>query len=353
MKPCTLPLAAALAVTSLPGLARAGEISVQLQPGPGANFAAQAGIPLSQLQSTLETELQALYRASDARRYLQAFGDAQAFSNRGLGADYAASPNTLMVGVAMNVSANADDEFVNDGQGRKPPIEGLGANLSFMAGTNLHWLGLSPVTIYANYFRGDVKYNEYDGTNNNFGLHGQIKLFRDGNLPDRSPVISWGGVDITSGIEKGHLTLNLTDNVKSKIPLTKQRNGPFIEANSAGLFKADMRVWSVPLEITTSFRLLYIVSVYGGLGFDWQFGNNKLTMDLNSQLLGVTPQVSNKVDVGSARLTANEEVAPSVGKLRSLVGVQLNMGFFRLFTHVNMLADRGLVGVVFGARLAF
>lgn len=351
--PVLAPTLAALAMAFASSLAHAGTIDVQIDPGAGAAFAAEAGMPLSQVESTLRTELEALYRASDARRYLQAFSDAQAFSNRGLGADYAATAKTFIVGFAVNVSANTDDDYVASGDNRQPPIDGMGANFSLMAGTNLHWLGLRPVTIYANYFRGDARFNQFDGTSANFGLHGQIKLFKDGRDPYENIVLSWGGIDITSGIERGELTLRLTDTVQSRIPLTNSRGGPYIEADSSGVFNADMRVWSVPIEVTTSVRLLYLLSIYGGLGFDWQFGSNKLTMDLNSQLLGVAPEAADKIDVGSAKLTATESVSPSAGKLRGLVGVQVNLAFLRVFTHLNVMPDRGLLGVVAGARLAF
>lgn len=333
--------------------AHAGSIEVQLQPGPGAAFAEQAGFPLSQIESTLQAELNSLYRASEARRYLQAFADAQAFSNRGLGADYAGTPRTLIFGFAVNVSVNADEDYVTEGRESESPVEGMGANFSFMAGTNLHWLGLSPITLYANYFRGDARFDEFDGTSANFGVHGQLSLFKDGKEPRGNFLLSWGGIDITTGLERGQLTLTLSDSVKSRIPLAETAGGPYIEANTAGIFDADMRVWSVPLEVTTSLRLLYLLSFYGGLGLDWQFGSNELTMDLDSQLLGVIPGESDRFEVGSARLVARESVSPSPGKLRALAGVQVNLTFLRVFAHLNVMPDRGLVGVVTGARLAF
>lgn len=335
------------------GMARAGEISVQLEPGPGAAYATEAGVPLSQIESALRTELEALYRASDARRYIQAFGDAQAFANRGLGADYASNPRKFIIGFAVNVSATTDEAYVDSRNGRQPPIDGVGANFSVMAGTNLDWAGLRPVTIYANYFRASGAYERFDGTTENFGVHGQVKLFEDVHDPKRSSVFGWGGIDVTTGLQYGRLSLTLADAVTSRIPLASGAGAPYIEANTSGSFNADMRVWSVPIEVTTNVRLFYLLSLYGGFGYDWQFGTNELSMDLNSTLLGVVPPGGDKVNVGTARLTARESVSPTTGKLRSLVGVQVNLTVLRVFTHVNVMPDRGLIGVVAGARLAF
>lgn len=350
----TVRSALVLAGVAIGTAAQAGTIDVQLNPGTGAQFAEQAGVPLSQIESTLRTELESLYRASGAREYVQAFGDAQAFSHKGLGADYASNPKSFIVGIAANVSVNADEKYVSTENNRKPPIDGIGANFSVMAGTNLHWAGLRPITIYGNYFRASGAYKQFDGTNENFGVHGQIKLFENVHERNRSVSFSWGGIDVTSGVEYGRLSLNLTDSLTNKILLTDDKAGPAIEAESTGVFRADMRVWSVPLEVTTNFRLFYLLSLYGGVGYDWQFaGTNKLNMSLDSKLLGTSPQLNDKVDVGTAKITATENVSPSSGKLRALVGVQANLAFIRVFTHLNVMPDRGLLGVVAGLRLAF
>lgn len=341
-------------LTLLSRAAAAGEIDIQIEPGAGANFAAQAGVPFEQIQSVLKTELEALYRASGARQYVQAFGDAQAFSNKGLGADYASNPKSFIIGLAANVSANTDEAYVSKDNNRRPPVDGIGANFSVMAGTNLHWAGLRPLTIYGNYFSSNGAYKQFEGKNTNFGFHAQVKLFENVHERDRSVSFSWGGIDVTSGIEYGRLALNLTDTLKNEIPLTSDKDGPAVEATSQGVFRADMRVWSVPVEVTTNVRLFYLLSLYGGVGFDWQFGgSNKLTMNLDSDLLGTAPGVTDKVDIGKAKITATEDVAPSAGKLRALVGVQANLAFLRLFTHLNVMPDRGLIGVVAGVRLAF
>lgn len=342
----------ALALSSTP--ASAGDIQVQIEPGPGAQFATQAGVPLSQIEGTLKTELEALYRASGAREYVQAFGDAQAFANKGLGADYASNPKTFIIGLAANVSANTDDDYVAKGNNRKPPVDGMGANLSVMAGTNLHWAGMRPLTLYGNYFQSKGAYKEFDGENRNFGAHAQIKLFENVHDPKRSVSFSWGGIDVTTGVEYGRLALNLTDTITSKIPVTSDKNGPAIEAVSSGVFRADMRTWSVPIEVTTNLRMFYLLSLYGGLGYDWQFGGtNRLSMNLDSDLLGTVPGSTDKLAIGKAKITATEDVSPSVGKLRALLGVQANVAFLRVFAHLNVMPDRGLVGVVVGVRLAF
>jgi hypothetical protein len=346
--------------------ADAGQVTVTIDPGPAAGYAQQAGVSLDEIQSLLATELENLYRASGARQYVQGFGDAQAFANKGMGADYASNPQALVVGFAANVAANTDEQLVRAGKSKNPPIEGLGTAFSFLLGANLGALGVEPLTVYTNFFRGGAGVKDFSGTWTSFGVHAQLKFFGSrgvGAVRSRSrpggvrkgpnPFFNWGGVDLTTGVEYGRLTLDLAQGLQSEIPVTDDASGPRILVDSRGIFDLDMKVWSVPIEVTTNLQVLYFATLYGGVGFDWQAGSNRARMDLDARLLGVIPGDSQRPELGTAKITASEDVGPTPGKARIMLGLQANLWVLRLGTHVNVMPGRGLVGVVLSARLAW
>jgi hypothetical protein len=75
---------------------------------------------------------------------------------------------------------------------------------------------------------------------------------------------------------------------------------PVIDLNTTGTFQMNSRTLSVPLELTTNFRLLYLLSLYGGLGFDWQLGGGSdMSVDLDGTMVGVTPAAGGSRPCGS------------------------------------------------------
>jgi hypothetical protein len=174
--------------------------------------------------------------------------------------------------------------------------------------------------------------------------------------------VQWGGLDITSGFERANLGLTLKQGFRRNIPVGTggaQGGSPVIDLNTLGTFSMHARTLSIPLEVTTNFRLLYLLSVYGGAGFDWQLGGGSdMTVNLNGTMVGVTPaaggQPSMRVDVGTAAITATESVEPSAGRLRWLLGAQVNVLIVRLFVQLNLATqDPVLASVAMGLRLAF
>ncbi len=346
-----LALLPALAMT--PIQVRAG-VNVTIDPGPGASFAAQAGVDLAALQAQLSAEIDKLYQASEARKYVDGFGNAQAFTTRGMGVDYASNMKYLMIGAAANLSLNVEKGYVPQDTRSPPPIEGAGSNATIMAGTNLRWLGLRPISIFANYFQSSGAHGTFDAKLHNWGVHAQLKLF--GPKDDETAwnvLMRWGGIDITSGVDFSQLNLELGvgKHVKSDIPLGAAGNAHVL-VNSTGKFALDMSTLSVPLEVTTNFRVLYIASVYGGVGFDWQFGGeNKIALDLDGKMTGTVAGMS--ADIGTVKATAAERGVPVAGKLRGLVGAQVNLWLLKLFTQVNVMPDAGLFSLALGVRLVY
>jgi hypothetical protein len=349
----------------VPGLPSpvSADVQVQFQPGPGADFAARAGLELPALQQQMQTELQNLFQTYRLSDYLRAFGDAQSFTTRGMGVDYASNFKAVMVGISGNLSLNVEKGYLPEGTRTQPPAGGMAPNATVMAGVNLDVIGIAPICLYVNYFnrRGTID-DDFAADLSNFGVHAQLKLFgpKDSGLMDA--VIQWGGLDITSGFERSNLGMTLKQGFRRNVPvgMVPQGGGSVsIDLNTTGQFRMNARTLSVPLELTTNFRLLYLLSLYGGMGFDWQLGGGSdMTIDLDGGMVGVTPaaggQPAMRIDVGTVAIDATDSVDPSAGRLRWLLGAQLNVLIVRLFVQLNLATqDPVLASVALGLRLAF
>lgn len=330
-------------------------VTVNINPGPGSEFARQAGLRLEDLDKQIATQIDQVFQTYRVHDFLRAFGDAQAFSTRGLGVDYASNLQFLMVGVAGNVSLNADKGFVPGDTQSRPAVAALSSNLTFMGGLNLGFLGASPVTLFGNYFKGSGHYEGFSSDLQNWGAHVQIKLFGPRRRESAwNALVKWGGFDITSGFDYARTTLSLGQQLKRTFPIGMVgAENPTVLFDGMGLFDLDMRTWSVPLEVTTNLRFLYVLTLFGGLGFDWQLGGGSdMKLDLASTLTGRSASIPAQ-DLGTATVTANDSVVPSRGRLRGMLGLQVNLWLFRVFVQLNAVPNPASASLAFGLRLAY
>lgn len=344
---------AALIVAGVAPAARAG-VDLKIDPGQGGAYAQQLGLNLDQVRMQLQTELDRLFQVYRLDDYLRAFSDAQSFTTRGLGVDYGSTINLAEVGIAANVAVNGN-KAITEGDTRTQPVAGVATNITVMAGLNLGFLGLRPVTVFGNYFARKGTYREFGADLKNFGAHLQLKLFAPRDESLWSAFVQWGGIAITSGFDHARLELSLAKNFQRSVPVSGSgRDLGRIDVDSTGTFELDMRTWSVPVEVTTSLRFLYLLSVYGGAGLDFQFGSGSdLRVNLNGKLTGVVPGQSQRVDLGTADVLATESAGPSTGKVRGIVGLQANLWFLKLFTQLNIVPDPFVASIAVGARLAY
>jgi hypothetical protein len=87
------------------------------------------------------------------------------------------------------------------------------------------------------------------------------------------------------------------------------------------------------------------VTIYGGLGLDWQLGGGS-----NLHILMSGASLSGKVqgvtynNLGTAEIKADGSVSPSTARMREIFGVQLGiLDVIRIFAQVNTTASSPLL----------
>jgi hypothetical protein len=181
------------------------------------------------------------------------------------------------------------------------------------------------------------------GSLDNWGVHAQLRLFGPSRKTSAlGMLVRWGGIAITTGYDYSHMNLRLNHDIVSNFSIPNNL-GNDVNVNVTGsasgsaALSVDMTTKSIPLEITTSVRLLTLLTAYGGMGFDFNVGGTSvMNLDIDASLLGHIPGPTT-VDMGTAHIHATiPPVGPSATKIRGILGLQINLFMVRLFTQVNI-----------------
>jgi hypothetical protein len=346
--------AMAVGTTGTWAWAQMPKVTVHIDPGQGQQFATQAGIDLSSLDSQVQTELDRVFQTYRLHDYVQSFGDAQGFTTRGLGVDYGSNVRYVEVGVGASTAINGNKAAI-EGDTRTQPVAGVSGNLTLMAGVSLGAAGV-PLTIFGNYFKSHGSYREFDARLENLGVHLQLKLLGSRDESAWSMLVRWGGLDVTTGFDRSRMRLQLVRDFNRNIPVGDgQRFSGEVDLNSTGTLALDMRTTSIPLELTTNIRFLYVLSAYIGAGFDWQLGGGSdLTVDLNGKLTGKAPSAGvTNADLGTMTLQVTQSAKPSAGQFRGILGLQANLLLLKIFVQLNAEPSPFVASLGFGARLVY
>jgi hypothetical protein len=279
-----------------------------------------------------------------------------------MGVDYASEATYFEVGGATSFALGMDRTY-QPGNTNGFPIQGVGLNASVMGGVSLGFLGI-PVMVFGNGMHVPTqRYGDMSGSLDNWGVHAQLRLFGPSRgMSGLKMLVRWGGIAVTTGFDYSHMHLGLTHDVLSNFNIP---NGVSVDvtgsATGQARFNVDMTTKSIPLELTTSLRLLTLLTVYGGMGFDFQLGGGSaVDLALDASMLGHIPanpltggQASNP-DLGTAQIHAVANVDPSAAKIRGILGLQVNLFMVRLFTQVN-IADTNptMASLAAGVRVAY
>jgi hypothetical protein len=350
-----------IAVMARPALAQTSGITIT--PGSdAAAFAQGIGTTPEELVRQITSQVDGLFQVANISSFLRDFQNAQNFSTKGLGVDYASEATLAEVGATFSLATNIDKAYKPSGSYTDPPIKGVGSNISLMAGVGGGLFGFDPLMIFGNWFKKGASLGQFDGNYHNWGLHAQIRLFGPSRKSSAvKMLVRWGGIAVTSGVDYSHIALTARSSLSSRFTLPAAAGipggAPITITNSGTLaFTLEQTTWSIPLEVTTSLRLLSLVTVYGGIGLDWQLGGGSdMKLDMRNATLRGEVQTTRFDNLGTADVWATGHVKPSAARVREIVGVQLGiLDLIRFFVQVNVTASSPmLVGLAGGLRLAY
>ena len=345
----TAALAAVVTLGTLglvaPGAARAdGDVTITLNPD-GQQLATELGLDVAELERRIEAELADAYDTANVDGFLRAFANATSFASRGVGVDYAPLFHDLELGFTANLAAAVDG--LEDGE---DPAGGVAPNLSLMAGLNLSRWGHPALTIYANGLHRRGSLDQFSGSITNLGGHVQYHLAapaRDAS----SLLFLWSGLHLTAGLELSRWSFHADDGLTRDVTIAGDGGASTdVTADALGRFDLGATATTIPIEVTTSARFLYVAGLYLGGGLDIQLGKADASADLSGTLTATRPSDQARVDVGTARVTASGDGSPSPIAYHLLAGVEANLWRLKAFVHATLVPFDG-ASVALGLRL--
>ena len=342
------PLCLAFAV-ALAARGAQAQTSVELQLNPeAARVLEQQGIfTTSELTRIVDEELRAIYGLLDVPTFLRLSANAQGMANKGLGVDYASNPDRWIFGVSVAVAADAGDASLDDvaafADGNTDvavPIS-AGAQIGLMVG----YKATDRLTVFANGMYYPLDAGDFDGTFYNAGVHLQYKA-----IPPigRRQWAQWGGLDLTTGFQLSSMRLALSERFEASGTIEE---GFDLDSVSTGTLELTQRAFTLPFEATTNVTLLYVVTLYAGIGLDVQLGDASMNVDLDSDLTTADPVAGGPLDLGSAQIRADDVNDPNLLMFRLMGGVQINIWRLKLFAQLNILTEDLTLSLAAGLRL--
>ncbi|MBX3720339.1 MAG: hypothetical protein KF713_00745 [Turneriella sp.] len=297
----------------------------------------------------------------------------QSLATMGAGTAYASGNYTFIVGGGGGVAVNAVNQTLGDVftklgdlSGDGLPRFGIGGQLSAMVGMNLsnlrtpRYLGpleLSRMTVLVNVMSASSN-NLTSGLNLSAtvaGLHVQYQLTRA-----RGSALQYGEILLTTGFDYSRLAASYdSTSGKGLTPVvvgSGTSGDQLLVWNPTGTMAITSGSGTIPVELSTSTRLLYFLSLYAGGGADFNVG--KATTDINLSGTVKGNNGSGENIVGNGTLAVSNSATPQFASARGFVGLQFNLIPGRTGAVVGFFAQASIttlngLGGQFGVRCAW
>jgi hypothetical protein len=337
------------------------------------NFIEDAGELPAPVLAAFEAEIQktedeinkGLPSASTPDRLMEGMANSSVMSGKGVGSDYASNMSVFLLGAGVGVGADLEKNEDADAD-----LSGAGLQGGLVLGTNLSWLDTQTIlgldtnrlNVYVNFFKYDHEMETGDTKAkidlNSYGVHFSYDWIK----PRGNVLLGWGGVKVHWGYEYNKTKLRFDSQINETVTTEVGGNSTYTSTVNANPFATiDVATHSIPLEISTSIQFLYFVSLYAGLGADYNMGEATGKGDLNSSNTPVTCTGAGCVGDGGdgnygeietdANIDGKGEVNPFL--FRGFAGVQFNLPFVRVFVQADKALGNDLVGATAGVRLVY
>ena len=302
-------------------------------------------------------------------RLMEGMANSSVMAGKGIGTDYASNMNVFLIGGGIGAAADlektdgtGDSEF--SGLGIAPGVI-VGFNLGFLNSKHLLGMDTNRLNLYFNF----MSYNFQKTLDSNNGEKSEIAAdmlafgthFRyDWIKPRGNKILGWGGVKLNFGFEYNKTDFNFKTSIKQDVNETVSGTGEVLSGTITGSPEASIlaSTMSIPVALSTDVQLLYFVSLYTGLGMDFNMGKASGKGDLNGN--NSTIACNGGAACGTQRdvvvkPTANIDTSAKVTPFtyRAFAGFQFNLAWTRIFVQVDKSLSNELVGATGGLRFVF
>lgn len=334
--------------------------------GAGAGNATFENFVNTEIQK-IENEINQDLPSAQPERLMEGMANASVLAGKGVGADYASGMKVFLIGAGVGAGADLAKDKNTDsdisGIGVAPGLV-IGANLGFMDTQRILGMDTNRLNLYLNF----ASYKHEQDISDDPGKESDAVIdmttlgarFRYDWIKGKgSKLLGWGGVKFHFGYQYNKTNIRFNSNINETINETSS-NGEVLSGTITGAPSATIiaNTHSIPLELSTDVQLLYILSLYGGVGADYSWGEAKGDGSLNAgtstlsctggAVCGTPSSVQVKPE---ANIDATGKVNPLM--FRGFAGVQINLPYFRIYGQVDKSIGNDLVGVNAGVRFVY
>jgi hypothetical protein len=318
----------------------------------------------------IEAEINKDLPSAPPERLMEGMANSSVMAGKGIGSDYASNMSVFLIGAGVGAGMDlAEDKTTRSdisGVGIAPGVV-IGTNLSFLDTARILGMDTNRLNLYVNF----MNYGHNQIINEDPGKEASAQLdmmamgvhFRYDWIKGKgSKLLGWGGIKFHFGYEYNKTNIAFKSKINESVSETDS-DGNEISGNISGTPTANILVntHSIPLEFSTDIQILYILSLYGGLGADYSFGEASGSGALNSGTSPVTctnPSPGEACSGGATVQVKPEANIDATGKVnplnfRGFAGVQINLPFVRVFGQVDKSLGSDLIGATAGVRFVF
>jgi hypothetical protein len=317
---------------------------------------------------TAENTINADLPSGTPDRLMQGMANSSVMAGKGIGTDYASNMSVFLIGGGIGIGADLEKP-----PGTDSPVSGIGVapgiivglNLGFMDSTTFLGMRTDKLNLYFNFMSYDFKKETGDPGKETvidismlaFGTH----LRYDWISGNGSKIFGWGGIKFTLGFESNKTKFDIKSTLNEEVNETAS-TGEVIHGTITGSPESSIlaTTTSIPLAISTDIQFLYFISLYTGLGVDYNMGQAKGKGVLNGNDSTLACDTGGICAGGgattitvkpSANLDSTVKVDPF--SYRAFAGFQFNLPWTRIFVQVDKSLSNDLVGATAGLRFAF
>lgn len=316
--------------------------------------------------ANIEADINEGLPGGDTDRFMQGMANSSVMAGKGIGSDYASYMDVFLIGGGVGIGADLEKsknpESDISGIGVAPGVI-VGLNLGVLPIRTIFGLEANRLNLYVNYmsYSKNQTFDNSDASIDMMALGTHIRY--DWIRPRGNKLFGWGGVKIHTGYEYNKTNLAFATTLNESTGPIDYGAGN-VSSTITGTPEATIKVstHSIPLELSTDVRFLYFLSLYTGLGLDFNFGQAKGDGALNASSSPVCSDAgpasgdcTSGTQVGTISPTANIDGSGSVNSFlsRGFLGLQFNLPFLRIFVQADKAFGNDLVGATAGLRIAY
>lgn len=318
----------------------------------------------------IETEINKDLPSGPPQKLLEGTANSSVMAGKGIGSDYASRMEVALIGAGIGVGADMtkskDPESDLSGAAVAPGAI-IGINLGFLDTKKILGMETERLNFYFNFmdYTLDQNLSDKDGQKSSakidmtsIGAHFKYDWIKGSG----SRWLGWGGVKFHFGYEYNKNDIAFQSEINEVIDETDS-NGNRIQGTIKGnpLARINTATHSIPLELSTDVQILYFLSLYTGVGVDYNFGQARAKGNLNAEESNVSCTNGSGGEACSTsptiKVQANADIS-GTGKVtpftsRGFVGAQINLPYMVIFVQGDKAFGSNLVGATAGLRFVY